>query len=380
MGERDAALPSRTVDQGHDPDGSLTRTTTPDHHLARALPYRALTTSRALRGERNYRDVTRTRLAVCKCESTPWGAYMFRPIQQAHSAHRGRKRTGGLMRGTVATRVGVVVTLVGVGAFVSIGIADAVTTTNTTIHGCYAKTDGKTRILRSGQNCTSSEYAVQWNEQGATGSPGPTGPTGKTGATGATGKTGATGPTGPTGQTGQQGPIGATGPQGPAGATGPQGQTGPAGTSSLAGYHVVTKEFLGFSTPVDQEFWLACPTGEVVVGGGVEVRLYDANGSFLGRTPAEYSEPVIGGWGWDSWVTVSGSGGVASIIVVMNVACVPGSNDGGSSGSSSGSSGSSGSSSGSSGESTGSSGSSSGSSGSSSGSSGSSGSSSGSSG
>ena len=144
------------------------------------------------------------------------GAHMFRPIRQTHAAHRGSKSTGRLMRGRAAKRTGIVVALVSVGGLVTMGIADAVTTSNTLIYGCYAKTNGATRILRPGQNCTSSEYAVQWNEQGPTGA---TGPAGKTGATGATGKTGATGATGKTG---------ATGPAGPAGKTGPAGPTGPA--------------------------------------------------------------------------------------------------------------------------------------------------------
>ena len=101
------------------------------------------------------------------------------------------------MRGSIAKRSGIVISALAVAAFVSMGVADAVTTSNNVIHGCYAKSDGKVRILRSGQQCNSNEYAVQWNEQGPagmTGDTGPQGPAGKNGKTGPQGETGKTGP------------------------------------------------------------------------------------------------------------------------------------------------------------------------------------------
>ena len=172
------------------------------------------------------------------------------------------------MRGILAKRAGIVVALVAVGGLVTMGIADAVTTSNTLIYGCYAKTNGATRILRPGQNCTSSEYAVQWNEQGPTGA---TGPAGKTGATGATGKTGATGATGKTGATGPTGKTGGTGPAGPAGPQGPAGPAGPAGAAgtSLTGYQIVNIEYVGISIPVDEEYDVDCPTGRLPSAGAL---------------------------------------------------------------------------------------------------------------
>jgi len=75
------------------------------------------------------------------------------------------------------------------------------------IHGCYKSIDGKLRVIDpgTGDSCSSSETALDWNQQG------PQGPTGAQGATGPQG------PQGVQGVQGVQGPTGATGPQGPAG-------------------------------------------------------------------------------------------------------------------------------------------------------------------
>lgn len=86
-------------------------------------------------------------------------------------------------------------TVLVVGGLATTGIAGAVTSPAPhVIYGCYAKTDGKTRILRPGQYCTTQEYPVQWNDRGQTG---PTGRTGATGPAGPRGQTGATGEAGP---------------------------------------------------------------------------------------------------------------------------------------------------------------------------------------
>lgn len=68
--------------------------------------------------------------------------------------------------------------------------------------------DGDVRIVPEGTTCSSTEMAVEWNQEGPQGPIGPVGPAGPTGPTGATGATGATG---------SQGPAGPAGPQGPAG-------------------------------------------------------------------------------------------------------------------------------------------------------------------
>jgi hypothetical protein len=86
-------------------------------------------------------------------------------------------------------RRGVAVAFVVVVAIAVAGIAYAsIPDANGVIHGCYAKTTGKLRVIDSGGNgCTSGENPLDWSQ---------TGPTGTTGSTGATGATGPTGPTG----------------------------------------------------------------------------------------------------------------------------------------------------------------------------------------
>jgi hypothetical protein len=103
--------------------------------------------------------------------------------------NRGRLKRTGVIAGLVACGG---VTLVGVGGA-------AASTTTHVIYACYAKGDGSARILRPGQSCKSTEYQVQWNEQGPQGDRGPAGPRG------------ATGPAGPTGPAGTPGTPGAAG-------------------------------------------------------------------------------------------------------------------------------------------------------------------------
>ena len=85
------------------------------------------------------------------------------------------------MQAKIAKRSGIVVGLIALGAGASMGIADAVSSSDVVIHGCYAKSTGQTRILRSGQHCTAQEYAIDWNQQGPAGARGPSGPTGPAG-------------------------------------------------------------------------------------------------------------------------------------------------------------------------------------------------------
>ncbi len=188
------------------------------------------------------------------------------------------------------------------------------------IQACYAQNgNANLRVVDDAAACRSNEVALSWNQKGVQGDTGPAGPqgpkgetgatgltgatgatgltgatgktgatgltgaTGKTGATGltgATGKTGATGATGLTGATGPQGPQGATGatgpqgPQGATGATGPQGDTGATGPSGMTGYQIVSVSSFVYGCGsgcayTRTDYTAHCPTGKVVVGGGV---------------------------------------------------------------------------------------------------------------
>src|SRR5207237_8375429 len=59
------------------------------------------------------------------------------------------------------------------------------------IHGCYS-TSGSLRVIDTGQACSATEKALNWNQTS------PTGPTGATGGTSATGDERPTEPTAPT--------------------------------------------------------------------------------------------------------------------------------------------------------------------------------------
>jgi len=127
------------------------------------------------------------------------------------------------------------------------------------INACYAKSGGSLRVIdASVTNCKSGETALAWDEHGAVGPPGPAGPAGPAG------------PPGPTGPAGADGKDGATGPAGPAGPQGATGPTGPAGPSGLAGYEIVTT-----SVPANGTALVTgnanCPSGKIVLGGGVSV-------------------------------------------------------------------------------------------------------------
>jgi hypothetical protein len=84
------------------------------------------------------------------------------------------------------------------------------------IHGCYDKQSGLVRVTDTATNkpkaCTTSESALDWNQQGPQGIQGVAGPQGATGA---------------------QGPAGPQGPDGPQGEKGDKGDSGPAGPATL---------------------------------------------------------------------------------------------------------------------------------------------------
>ena len=81
------------------------------------------------------------------------------------------------------------------------------------IHGCYDKASGLLRVTdadtKKPKECTTSEAALDWTQQGPQGPQGPIGPQGPAGPDGPAGPTGATGATGPQGPQGVPGPAGA---------------------------------------------------------------------------------------------------------------------------------------------------------------------------
>jgi hypothetical protein len=93
------------------------------------------------------------------------------------------------------------------------------------IHGCYATKNGALRVIDSSAKCANAELALNWNQVGPRGEPGPAGPAG---AQGPKGDTGAAGPQG------AKGDPGAMGPQGPKGDTGATGSPGPPGVVASA--------------------------------------------------------------------------------------------------------------------------------------------------
>lgn len=145
-----------------------------------------------------------------------------------------------------------------VGALTSASVAyAAIPGPDGSIKGCYAKTNGivlgiphskgDLRVVDSAEPCRAYEAAVAWNQAGIKGDIGPIGPSG---------------PAGPTG------PPGPSGPAGPSGATGPTGAQGPAGTG-VSGYQIVELD-VDIAAKSTRAVVLDCPTGKVVLGGGVE--------------------------------------------------------------------------------------------------------------
>jgi hypothetical protein len=112
-------------------------------------------------------------------------------------------------RRAVALLTAVVVALACGGAALAVGGSAA-----NTIKGCYKKSTGDLRVLKSGASCKSSELAISWNKEGPKGAAGAPGAKGADGATGANGADGAAGPKGDTGATGAAGPKGDTGATG----------------------------------------------------------------------------------------------------------------------------------------------------------------------
>jgi hypothetical protein len=109
-------------------------------------------------------------------------------------------------RRAVALVTALVVALACGGAALAVGGSAA-----DTIKGCYKKSTGDLRVLKSGASCKSSELAISWNKDGPKGAAGAPGAKGADGAPGAKGDTGATGPQGEPGAKGADGATGAKG-------------------------------------------------------------------------------------------------------------------------------------------------------------------------
>jgi hypothetical protein len=176
------------------------------------------------------------------------------------------------------------------------------------IHGCYATKNGTLRVIDSSGKCANTELALNWNQTGPKGDPGPAGPTGPAGPPGAKGDLGAAGPAGPAGAKGDTGPAGPAGAKGDpgtpgaAGATGPQGpkgDTGPQGRPGVSGYEVVRKDldldnpYCNPSTHCVVEAIVECPVGKVALGAG----WYD-NGAMNPTLPGNATEGITIGANW----------------------------------------------------------------------------------
>jgi collagen triple helix repeat protein len=219
-----------------------------------------------------------------------------------------------IRRGALAISAVALVAIAGAVTYAVAGIGDG-----GVINGCYKTQNGQLRVIDpASASCLPSETAISWNRTGPTGARGPTGPPGPMGQRGPTGPpgpkgaTGAAGPAGAKGTTGAAGPKGATGAAGPKGATGAAGATGltgprgPTGSSGLSGYQQISHTVQPVSD-LALDF-VACPAGEVPVGGGASVSGVIRNAA--GQSPSVViSNPTTTGWqtvavapvGFGSW-------------------------------------------------------------------------------
>lgn len=145
-----------------------------------------------------------------------------------------------------------------------------------TIYGCYAKTNGATRIIDPArQKCSGMENPISWNQRG---------------------------------------------PRGPQGPQGPQGDTGSPGVAGVSGYEVLTESHDHQSLPRDDGYELACPSGKHVLGGGAIIQLYDDSG-FEGLGTPEYSIPQTDGSEWLTWMNEAGVGTNPYAVVTLTITC-----------------------------------------------------------
>jgi hypothetical protein len=145
-----------------------------------------------------------------------------------------------------------------------------------TIYGCYAKSNGATRIIDPAkQKCTGTENPISWN---------------------------------------QRGPTGPRGPQGP------QGDPGSPGVAGLSGYEVVKKVYDHRASPVEGSFTAPCPAGKHVLGGGETVQLQSDEG-YQGLGTSMYSVPLEDGSAWDTFVKQSATGTNPTVTVTVYATC-----------------------------------------------------------
>lgn len=188
-----------------------------------------------------------------------------------------------IRRGALAVSAVALVAIAGAVTYAVAGIGDG-----GVINGCFKTQNGQLRVIDpASASCLPSETAISWNQTGPTGSRGPTG------APGPMGQRGPTGPPGPKGATGAAGPAGAKGATGAAGPKGATGPRGPTGSSGLSGYQQVSHTVQPVSD-LALDF-VACPAGEVPVGGGASVSGVIRNAA--GQSPSVViSNPATTGW------------------------------------------------------------------------------------
>jgi hypothetical protein len=176
------------------------------------------------------------------------------------------------------------------------------------INACYARSGGSLRVIdASVTTCKSGETSLAWDEHGAVGPVGPAGPQG---------------PAGPAGPAGADGQNGATGPAGLAGPQGPAGPAGPAGPSGLAGYEIVTTNVPANGSALVQGS-ANCPSGKIVLGGGVSTfGTINNGGSADGTGPHVFQSNPNGQTGWSAAVIASqayvGQFGISVYAVCVN--------------------------------------------------------------
>lgn len=123
-----------------------------------------------------------------------------------------------------------------------------------TIDGCYAKRDGRLRIIdTSTARCGNGERALAWSQTP------PAGPMG------------AAGPQGPKGIQGDQGPSGPKGDTGSIGPPGPPGSQGPQGPPGSPDYRIAWGEPLDVPPLGDVFATVTCPSEKHVAGWGYTI-------------------------------------------------------------------------------------------------------------
>ena len=103
------------------------------------------------------------------------------------------------------------------------------------MYACVNRYSGAMRLVRSADQCASTERLVSWNVTGPQGEPGPAGPPGPPGIAGDVGEPGPPGPPGPRGEQGDAGEPGSPGADGAPGSPGPVGPKGDQGDPGLSG-------------------------------------------------------------------------------------------------------------------------------------------------